>query len=66
MFSTCTVADEENIQTAEKFLREHKNFQAVNIENMPKMLYENTPFWQILPQKHNIDGFFLAKFQRIY
>ena len=65
LFSTCTIADEENIMTAEKFLSEHKNYRAVNIENMPKMLYENTPYWQILPQKHNVDGFFLAKFQRV-
>ena len=64
LFSTCTIAHEENQDTADKFLAEHPNYKAVPIVDMPNMIYENSPFWQILPQKHGIDGFYLAKFQR--
>lgn len=65
LFSTCTVTHEENQDVAERFLREHENFQPVAITDMPKMLYEDAWSWQVLPQKHGIDGFFLAKFQRV-
>lgn len=65
LFSTCTVTHEENQELAEKFLAEHKNFRPAVIDKMPKMIYENAWAWQVLPQKHGIDGFFLAKFQRV-
>ena len=64
LFSTCTIAHEENQDMADKFLAEHSNYKAVPIIDMPNMIYENSAFWQILPQKHGIDGFYLAKFQR--
>ncbi|MGI5825601.1 MAG: 16S rRNA (cytosine(967)-C(5))-methyltransferase RsmB [Bacillota bacterium] len=64
LFSTCTITNEENIDTVEKFLAEHKNYRLVPITDMPKMIYINQPCWQILPQKHNLDGFFLAKMER--
>jgi 16S rRNA (cytosine967-C5)-methyltransferase len=65
LFSTCTVTHEENIDTINRFLKEHKNYQLIPITDMPYMLFDNEACWQILPQVHNLDGFFLAKMQRI-
>lgn len=64
LFSTCTVTKEENQDAVARFLREHQNFEAVAITGMPKMIFADTACWQILPQKHGLDGFFLAKFRR--
>lgn len=65
LFSTCTITHEENRDVAEKFLAEHENFRPAAITDMPKMLYEEAWEWQVLPQRHGIDGFYLAKFRRV-
>ena len=65
LFSTCTITHEENIDNINRFLREHDNYRLVPIGGMPKQIFENEACWQILPQKHNLDGFFLAKLERV-
>ena len=55
LFSTCTITPEENQDTVEAFLQEHKNYQLTPIKNMPKSFYDNSACWQILPQIHDLD-----------
>lgn len=64
LFSTCTVTKEENQDAVARFLRDHPNFEPIAITGMQKMLFAEAACWQVLPQKHGLDGFFLAKLRR--
>jgi 16S rRNA (cytosine967-C5)-methyltransferase len=72
VYATCTTEPEENFAAA-------KNFIAARPDFSPAPLAPSLPFpcpaqtdqrqwekgmWQILPQTHAMDGFFLAKFRR--
>lgn len=59
VYSTCTVSRMENEQMAQMFLRENKNFEALPTEYMTDKGY-----CQLLPNVHNTDGFFIARFIR--
>ncbi|MBQ8003285.1 MAG: 16S rRNA (cytosine(967)-C(5))-methyltransferase RsmB, partial [Clostridia bacterium] len=58
VYSTCTISKMENEQTVKTFLRENKNFEALCDDNMPQ------GYIQLLPDKYNTDGFFIARFIR--
>ncbi len=58
VYSTCTISKMENEQTVKTFLRENKNFEALCDDNMPQ------GYLQLLPDKYNTDGFFIARFIR--
>jgi 16S rRNA (cytosine967-C5)-methyltransferase len=70
VYSTCTIGKEENQEVIERFLREHKNFEAVDISDcLPSNLKVETSkkgYIQTTPLEHKIDGFFIAKLKRIY
>ena len=60
VYSTCTIATEEDEEVVEKFLEQHskyrlQSFKAGNLEAPNGML-------KILPDSYNSDGFFIAKF----
>lgn len=59
VYSTCTVSRMENEQTAQMFLRENKNFEALPTEYM-----NDKGYCQLLPNLYNTDGFFIARFIR--
>lgn len=59
VYSTCTISRMENEQMAQLFLRENKNFEALPTDYMNEKGY-----CQLLPNIHNTDGFFIARFIR--
>lgn len=72
VYSTCTIEPEENFEVVKAFRAKHPDFLPVNLaEELPFSLTSEQDlkqaqkgFWQILPHKHGMDGFFLAKFRR--
>ncbi|TJX16169.1 16S rRNA (cytosine(967)-C(5))-methyltransferase RsmB [Tissierella creatinini] len=64
IYSTCTILDQENKALVEKFLANNRNFKPVvlddpNLNNKFETLNEG--YIQLYPNKHNTDGFFIAK-----
>ncbi len=63
LYSTCTLERDENTRVAADFLKTHPDFKAV--EFLHPLTGEKSTELQLLPQKDNIDGFYLALFERI-
>lgn len=64
VYSTCTLNKDENDLIAERFLREHKNFEPVDI------LEEYSDIAQgymatIFPKHFGCEGFFISKFRKV-
>lgn len=59
VYSTCTVFDNENGQNIRKFLKEHPNFTYGNI-NLPQFEADGKSFYQFLPHKDGVQGFFVT------
>lgn len=72
LYSTCTVEPEENFEVAKSFRQAHPEFEPVDLrEGLPFTLTEEQDarqaakgMLQLLPHRHGMDGFFLAKFRR--
>lgn len=72
VYSTCTIEPEENFEVVKAFRAKHPEFIPVSLlEELPFSLTEEKDLnqakkgiLQILPHKHGMDGFFLAKFRR--
>ena len=70
VYSTCSLEPEENIDIISSVLRSHSEITATpseeNIAHQFKEFIAATPFphWQVLPQHHNMDGFFIARLHR--
>lgn len=66
IYSTCTTTSEENQQVVEDFLAQHEDFSLD--EQLPtawlKQDKGKTGYVQFLPFEDDMDGFFIAKFQR--
>ncbi|MBS3970437.1 MAG: 16S rRNA (cytosine(967)-C(5))-methyltransferase RsmB [Clostridia bacterium] len=73
VYSTCTMTHEENHDVVEKFLKNNLGFSFNSL--LPYIPHELTKdphlqhtakigFMQILPQRHNMDGFFIARIVR--
>lgn len=58
VYSTCTISRMENEQMVKTFLRENNNFELLPSEFLPQ------GYRQLLPNKCNTDGFFIARFIR--
>lgn len=72
LFSTCTITKEENIQNIAGFLESRPDFALKPLENLTEMAFDqddlsqlNKGYWQLLPQKHGVDGFFLARLEKL-
>lgn len=72
VYSTCTIEPEENFEVVKTFRMKHPEFIPVNlVDELPYPLMDERDqrqamrgMLQILPHKHGMDGFFLAKFRR--
>ena len=64
VYSTCTVFDNENGQNVRKFLKEHANFAFGSID-LPEFSEANGKgYYQFLPHKDGVQGFFVAVLKR--
>lgn len=65
VYATCTINPAENWAIAEKFLADHPNWKISKpTENSPAFPYATEEGWvQVLPHKHDMDGFFMVKLQ---
>ncbi len=65
VYSTCTVFDNENGQNIRKFLKEHPQFAygTICLEQFPSANGEG--YYQFLPHKDGVQGFYVAVLQRI-
>ena len=72
IYSTCTIEPEENFELVKTFRAAHPEFEPVNlVEDLPFPLVDSRDkqqaskgMLQLLPHRHGMDGFFLAKFRR--
>ena len=72
IYSTCTTEPEENFELVKKFRSAHPEFEPVDLmDDLPFTLEEprdiqqaRKGMLQLLPHRHGMDGFFLAKFRR--
>jgi len=72
IYSTCTIEPEENFELIKTFRAGHPEFEPVNlVEVLPFTLEDSREIQQaskgmlqLLPHRHGMDGFFLAKFHR--
>lgn len=69
VYSTCTITREENLGQVENFLAGHPKFV---LEDLRTMLPENLDtggtmaagYLQLLPHRHGMDGFFIARMRK--
>ena len=68
IFSTCTIAKEENEENMMWFLNNHPAFRLESLDPyLPEELHCKTTalgYLQLLPGVHKTDGFFIARFRR--
>lgn len=64
VYSTCTVFDNENGQNVRKFLKEHDDFcyGTIRLAEFPDA--DGANFYQFLPHKDGVQGFFVAVLKR--
>ncbi len=66
IYSTCTLNPKENIENAERFLKEHPGFrpQKLNLTKDIKRIIQNEPEYAVtlFPMSNNTDGFFISSF----
>ncbi|MCF7793605.1 MAG: 16S rRNA (cytosine(967)-C(5))-methyltransferase RsmB [Candidatus Cloacimonetes bacterium] len=65
IYSTCTLNQEENERQIEKFLARNKMFKLIPAKNILKSGVTDNGYLKTLPFKHNMDGAFAAKMQKI-
>lgn len=65
VYSTCTLNPAENQKNAEKFLREHPDFEplALNL-NVKRLIEEPMHMLTLFPQANGTDGFFISAFKK--
>ncbi|HBV85852.1 MAG TPA: 16S rRNA (cytosine(967)-C(5))-methyltransferase RsmB [Desulfosporosinus sp.] len=71
IYSTCTTEADENFELVKRFRSAHPEFEPVDlVDALPFALVEKRDIQQarkgmlqLLPHRHNMDGFFLAKFR---
>lgn len=72
VYSTCTIEPEENFEVVKAFRAKHPEFTPMSLmDELPFSLTDERDIrqaskgiLQILPHKHGMDGFFMAKFRR--
>ena len=66
IYSTCTIQDNENIEVVNEFLDNNKNFKLIPIDEVNIDLdNQENGYLKIYPNIHDIDGFFIAKLERV-
>lgn len=67
-YSTCTLNPQENNLIADKFLSEHKDFEALPLnlnENIKKGMDEPSNQLTLFPHINGTDGFFVSAFKKV-
>lgn len=67
VYATCSLLDEENQAIVEQFLATHEDFALVPMREVlaeQKIALEMQDYLQLMPQRHQTDGFFAAVMQR--
>lgn len=64
IYSTCTLNPKENGENAERFLREHSNFQPyeIKLNNVVRGIDEPSNQLTLFPHTNGTDGFFVSAF----
>jgi 16S rRNA (cytosine967-C5)-methyltransferase len=65
VYSTCTMNPKENEDQISSFLKRNKKFELVPASQFIPDKYTSSGFLKTIPFKHNMDGAFAAKLQRI-
>ncbi len=65
VYSTCTIAPEENQQVVEKFLKQHKEFFLEDTGKFLPLKQRDEKMVQLYPHKDGTDGFFIARMKRM-
>lgn len=66
VYSTCTVNPQENINLIKDFLSEHPEMalEKIESEHILGILRENEGYFEIFPDTHKSDGFFVCRLRR--
>lgn len=68
VYSTCTISQKENMDNAERFLREHGDFELCGFEEvLPDFCKKESArrgYVQFYPTDEGMDGFFICKMKR--
>lgn len=64
VYSTCTLWEKENNGVAREFLRRHREFVPVHIDDSIKGLRQGETL-TVMPYDYDCDGFFIAAFKRV-
>jgi len=69
VYSTCTINSTENIAQMDSFLKRHPDFKVASLKGLlpDELDLDNTlsqGYLQILPQRHGLDGFFIARLEK--
>ncbi len=64
VYSTCTIAREENQAVVEAFLKENNEFMLENASDYLPFIKRKEAMLQLLPQDDGTDGFFIARMKR--
>jgi 16S rRNA (cytosine967-C5)-methyltransferase len=68
VYSTCTLLSEENEDVVEAFLRDSPGFRLVPLAELPPSLRDvasEDGFLRLFPHRHDTDGFFAARLERL-
>ncbi|MEN8181173.1 MAG: 16S rRNA (cytosine(967)-C(5))-methyltransferase RsmB [Myxococcota bacterium] len=68
VYSTCTVLPEENEGVVEAFLAQQRDFRLVPADELPeglRPLARGPGYVHTLPHRHDVDGFFIARLERL-
>ena len=67
VYSTCTLHPAENEEVITQFLENHPDWQIVppSVDNPASHFVSDRGWVKVLPHEHDMDGFFMAKLQRI-
>lgn len=66
VYSTCTIIKRENSEVVNKFLAAHEEFKLEPLDDfLPSGLQGRGSMLQLLPHVDNVDGFFIARMQKM-
>lgn len=67
LYSTCTIDPNENQKIVERFLKQHSNYELIDINHLYKSIVPGEHkgnMIQLYPHLHGTDGFFIAKLKK--